>query len=124
MRALFALIWLAGLATVVEGGEPQMTGGNDVIYLADMAAPPWSASANEQATSDHAGFEPCEEIVQPIASRIGNISARTYTTSHRWGKILRVRIASNSLGSDMLATCWSGVDGKSFIVVKVDDGKP
>jgi hypothetical protein len=124
MRALFALVWLAGLATAADGEGVQMAAEDDVAHFADLAAPPWSASANEQVAADITGFDACEQIVKPIALRVGSISARTYTTSHRWGKILRVRIATDSGGSDMLATCWVGEDGKSFIVVKVDDGEP
>jgi hypothetical protein len=125
MRALFALVvWLASLTAAAGGEGVHMVAEDDVIYLADMAAPPWTASANEQTASDHAGFDDCEQLVKRLAPSVGSITQQTYTTSLRWGKILRTRIASDAGGSPMLVTCWIAADGHGSVVVKVDDGEP
>lgn len=125
MRALFALVvWLASLAAATGGEGVCMAAEDDVIYLADMAAPPWTASANEQTTSDHAGFGHCEQIAKLIASPIGSITRQTYTTSQRWGKILGARIASDDGGAPALVTCWIAADGRASVVAKMDDGEP
>ena len=102
-----------------------MAADDDVIHLADMAAPPWRASANEQVATDPAGFEACEQFVKAFVSRgTGSIFQQTYTASRRWGKILRAKFTTESGGSSMLLTCWIGADGHASVVVKVDDGEP
>lgn len=125
MRTLFVLVvWVASLASAASGEGVQMAGKDDVIHLADMAAPPWSASANELVTSDRAGLEPCEQLVERLAARIGDVSQRTYTTSPRWRKIQRARITPESGGAQTLVTCWADADGRASVVVKIDDGEP
>jgi hypothetical protein len=126
MRALFAVVvWLASLASDAGGEGFYMAAGDDVIHLADMAAPPWTASANERASSNHAGFDHCEQLVKILASRIvGKVAGETYTTSQRWDKILRAKINPDAGGSPMLVTCWVDARGRASIVVKIDDGKP
>jgi hypothetical protein len=123
MRALFALVvWLASLAA--GGAGVCMAADSDEIHLGPLTAPPWTASANEQVTSDHAGFDPCEQFVKLLASRGGSkVTAETYTTSPRWGKILRAKITFGG-GGPMVATCWIGADGHASIVMKNDDGEP
>ena len=123
MRALFALVaWLASLAAGSVG--VCMTDESEETHLADMVAPPWNASAKEQATA-RTGFDPCEQLVKRLASRGGaKLAEEAYTTSHRWGKILRARITDDYGGSATLATCWIDADGHASIVVKIDDGEP
>jgi hypothetical protein len=124
MRALFALVvWLASLA--VGGVGVCRADEGDEIHLADLAAPPWKASANEQTTADRTGFDPCEQIVRVLTSRGYNkVAAEAYTTSPRWGKVLRAKIAYDAGGAPMLATCWINANGRAWIVVKIDDGEP
>lgn len=125
MRTLFVLVaWIASLAAAASGEGVQMAAEDDVTHLATMAAPPWRASANEEVAADHAGFEACEEVAKLMAAGIGSVTRRTYTTSQRWGKILRTEIASNAGGSPTLVTCWIGADGQASVVVKIDDGEP
>ena len=125
MRMLFALVaWLASLAAAAEGEGSHMAAEDDVIHLATMAAPPWTATANERATSDHTGVDPCEKLVKVLASRgVSKLAGETYTTSQRWGKILRAKITFDAGGSPLLATCWVGADGHASIVVEVDGGE-
>jgi len=125
MRVLFVLVvWLANLAAAAGGQGGKMAAEDDVIHLATMAAPPWRPSAHEQAAADHASFEACEKVVQLLVRRNGRIAHRTYTTSRRWGDILRVKVISDGEGSPTLVTCWTGADGHASVVVKVDDGAP
>lgn len=126
MRALFALVGgLVCLATAAGAEGGRMAGEDDVIHLATMAAPPWSASAHEQITSDRTGFEPCEQILKTFGSPGGyKVLAETCTTSPRWGKILRARFMSDGAVAATLVTCWVGADGRGSVVVKIDDGEP
>jgi hypothetical protein len=126
MRALFALVmWLASFSA--GGMGVGMADESDEIHLADMAAPPWTPSANEQITRDHAGFDPCEQLVTMLAPRgVSKVAGATYTISRRWGKILRAKILSGSgdVSTTTLVTCWIDPNGHAWIVVKMDDGKP
>ncbi len=124
MRALFALIVCLGSLAAGSVGVC-MTDESDETHLADMVAPPWKASAKEQTTADRTGFDPCEQVVKRLASRGGaKLAEEAYTTSHRWGKILRARLTYETVGAPTLVTCWLGVDGRASIVVKIDDGEP
>jgi hypothetical protein len=124
MRALFAVVvWLASLAAASVG--VCMADESDETHLADMVAPPWIASAKEQTTADRTGFDPCEQVVKALTSRGGaKLAEEAYTTSHRWGKILRAKITDDSGGAATLATCWIDASGRASIVVKIDDGEP
>lgn len=126
MRALIVLVTSLIRFAAAGGEELHMPAEDDVIHLATMAAPPWTVTAREQVTSDHAGFEVCEQLVKTLISRsVGEaVAAQTYTTSPRWGKVLRAKIAYDGGGAPGLVTCWIGADGRASVVFKIDDGEP
>jgi hypothetical protein len=73
--------------------------------------PAWSAGEDENEVSDHTGFEPCEAVIQTLASKTDDrIVNRKYSVSKQWGKILR----ANLMPEDEFATsapvvvCWTG----------------
>ena len=90
-----------------------------------MVAPPWNASAKEQSHRRPHRLRPLRTACEtPRLTRRRKLAEEAYTTSHRWGKILRARITDDSGGRRLLATCWIDADGHASIVVKIDDGEP
>jgi len=78
---LIAIVWASQLLGDCEGK-----------MMDDLPFAPSRPTADEQAVSDHAGFQDCETVMAIFADRAGaGLEDRTYTVSKHWGKVLRAR---------------------------------
>src|SRR5215472_11242693 len=115
MRPLIALlVWMASMS-----GEE-----DDAARLGSLLAPPWQAAADEAPLLE-ASFPACDQVVEGMAKLGGGaIAGRTYSQSHRWGKILRAKwLIPEDAQSVMLLTCWGSDSGVQIVAAVSRDGK-
>jgi hypothetical protein len=113
MPALAALLLALCLAT--HRMDAQMN--HDDMF------PPWQATAGETPATDRKAFADCEAAIEGFAAQTkGQVSARTYTESPRWGRILRARITAVFAGEPdaVLMTCWTDPRGGVEVATRVN----
>jgi hypothetical protein len=85
--------------------------------------PSWNAGIGETIAPDPVAFNQCEQAMRAFASKVeGKITERRYSTSKRWGKVLRAKVgfAHANVTGRTLVTCWSEAGIGVKIAVEVE----